>query len=382
MQAFLLFTLLIGTLAAPTTTSQQPNASASVAAFQKTYENNVVSQFTSACNTSNIRVRKSWSALTTSERLQYLHAVSCLSKKPSLTDPSLCPGCRNRRDDFTYSHINQTNYIHQSGLFLPWHREFIQQYENALHEECGLKIGLPYWDWAEHSDNQTKSPVFDGSPTSFGSNGAYIPPSSRAPYTTDSILNITVNGSAFSLARDPGTGGGCVTDGFFHNLTLNIGPVTPSNNAPDNVWGTKYNPRCMTRDIDNTLSAQQLNYTVVSNVLSQPDIHSFHTLLENTMHPSSHSSIGGALFDFYSSPNDPAFFLLHSMHDRVWTVWQGQDFAARTNGVDGTVTVFNSPPSENATLSTMMKFVAVSPDVAIGTVMKTVGAPGYCYMYQ
>ena len=70
------------------------------------------------------------------------------------------------------------------------------------------------------------------------------------------------------------------------------------------------------------------------------------------------------------------------MHDRVWTVWQGQDFAARTNGVDGTVTVFNSPPSENATLSTMMKFVAVSPDVAIGTVMKTVGAPGYCYMYQ
>jgi len=37
-----------------------------------------------------------------------------LQSKPSRSDPKVVPGARNRRDDFTYAHINQTDFIHVS----------------------------------------------------------------------------------------------------------------------------------------------------------------------------------------------------------------------------------------------------------------------------
>lgn len=42
-------------------------------------------------------------------------------------------------DDFVVTHIQQTLDIHYSGIFPPWHRWFVYQYEKALREECGYK---------------------------------------------------------------------------------------------------------------------------------------------------------------------------------------------------------------------------------------------------
>ncbi|KAK7961932.1 uncharacterized protein PG986_002757 [Apiospora aurea] len=45
----------------------------------------------------------------------------------------------------------------------------------ALREECGYKGYQPYWNWFKDTEDLSKSPVFDGSPTSLGGDGDYFP---------------------------------------------------------------------------------------------------------------------------------------------------------------------------------------------------------------
>ena len=39
--------------------------------------------------------------------------------------------------------------IHQTGFFLPWHRLFVQTFEDALKTKCGYIGVQPYWDWTQ-----------------------------------------------------------------------------------------------------------------------------------------------------------------------------------------------------------------------------------------
>ena len=347
-----------------------------IAGLQATYMHNLDAQLTDqhVCTKDDISVRKSWSALTLEERTSYLEAVKCLHSSPSTSDKSLVPGARNRLDDFTYSHINQTNFIQESGLLLPWHRQFIWAYEQALRDECGYKGSQPYWDWSEYAEDQSKSPVFDGTPTSFGGNGKPVPHSAQ---------NASMPGlpSPFLTARPAGTGGGCIKDGGLgKDFTAHLGPVYPARNPPDNLYGTQYNPRCLKRDFLPALSSANLTYRDLLQLLQTETIHDFRPRLEASMHPIAHSTIGGNIFDLYSSPSDPVFYLLHGQIDRLWTIWQGQDFEKRTNGLDGTVTFLNDPPSHDATLDTMMKMGTAGDLVQIRDAMSTYKGQ-YCYMY-
>lgn len=352
------------------------------AQLQQTYERNLAAQLSSlknstGCTRENISVRRSWSALNATERTDYLKAVGCLYSKPNRISNDIVPGARNRLDDFTYSHINQTNFIHVSGLLFPWHRQFVWAYEQALREECGYKGSLAYWDWSEYAGNQSLSPVFDGSATSFGSNGQYVP---------HSATNSTQPGLPVPLYtyRPPGTGGGCITStgGLPSNFTLNIGPVSPVlAPANNNTYGLDYNPRCMKRDILPSISEEDLGYNSTGAIMLLDSIHTFHPQFEVMLHKSAHESIGGDLFDLFSSPTDPAFFLLHGQVDRLWSIWQGQNYTDRAEALDGTVTFANDPPSANATLDTVMHMFEAGGDMPIAKAMSTF-ENGYCYMYQ
>jgi tyrosinase len=212
--------------------------------------------------------------------------------------------------------------------------------------------------------------------------------------------------SKLNITRKAGTGGGCITStgGLPKNFTISksqnvtalskplanlnlppaLGPVAPNNaaiNTPDNVYGYKKNTRCLKRDFDPALSAANLAYANVSALLQSPTIHEFRPRIDSTMHPSSHTSIGGDLFDLFSSPTDPAFYLLHSQIDRLWTIWQGQDFDARGDGLDGTLTFLNFVPSANATLDTVMHMFEAGGDMPIRDAMSTYGGD-YCYKYE
>jgi hypothetical protein len=48
------------------------------------------------------------SAFSKAEKKNYISAVKCMAKLPPKTPKSVCPGCRNRYDDFVATHIQQT----------------------------------------------------------------------------------------------------------------------------------------------------------------------------------------------------------------------------------------------------------------------------------
>ena len=220
---------------------------------------------------------------------------------------------------------------------------FLQNYEQALRTECKYSGYQPYWDWARFADDQSKSTLFDGSATSLGGNGKPV----AHPVQTGPLPGLP---TPIIVSRPPGTGGGCVTDGPLATptFTVNIGPVVPvvpgymdQPKGGNDTYGELYNPRCLKRDFLPSVSAGNLTWDNVTAVMTQPSIHGFRPLLEFAMHPAAHSFVGADLYDLFSSPSDPVFFFLHSQIDRLWTVWQGQDFAGRTNGLDGTQTFLN-----------------------------------------
>ncbi|KAI0451430.1 hypothetical protein F5B21DRAFT_487066 [Xylaria acuta] len=143
----------------------------------------------------------------------------------------------------------------------------VWQCETALRVECGYKGTQPYWDWTLYTDDISQEPLFDGSEYSFGTNGVYVP---------HGTLNGTVPGvpAPQVVTRPPGTGGGCVVDGPFANITLTLGPVFPVAEE-SNRTGLEYNPHCLTRDFLQVLAQQFLTNDTVSTLLSQPSVAEF-----------------------------------------------------------------------------------------------------------
>lgn len=71
---------------------------------------------------------------------------------------------QNRWDEFDFVHIHLSNFIHDSGQFLPFHRWFITVLERALQEECGYKGALPYCTYTSPT-NLGDVPEFDLAPS-------------------------------------------------------------------------------------------------------------------------------------------------------------------------------------------------------------------------
>lgn len=170
-----------------------------------------------SCTREKLVFRREYGALSHEEKLDYVKAVQCLQTLPPRTPANVSSGVRSRFDDFVAVHIQQTLTIHFSGIFQPWHRWFLYSYEKALREECGYKGYQPYWDWPKYAAAPQDSPIFDGSETSLGGNGDYIP--------HDGPLLVSPGNSSLTLQLPPGLGSGNVTTGPFANMTVNLGPV-------------------------------------------------------------------------------------------------------------------------------------------------------------
>jgi tyrosinase len=101
---------------------------------------------------------------------------------------------------------------------LPWHRYFVHVWEKALRDECGYTGGQPYWEWSAYDSTPGTNPLFSG-PGSIGGNGEAIVHNASLTYVP-TVPQV--------VARiPPGTGGGCVLDGPFANMTNNLGPQGP-----------------------------------------------------------------------------------------------------------------------------------------------------------
>ncbi|KAF4819633.1 Tyrosinase-like protein orsC [Colletotrichum siamense] len=342
------------------------------------------------CGWHNIRIRREWGVLSRQERLDYISAAKCLQSKPALTPSSAAPGAKTRFDDFVATHINQTLTIHYTGNFLSWHRYFTWIYEEALRNECEYKGTQPYWDWTKTAvSGMEKSPIFDGSETSISGDGEFIP-------DRDDIILGGQNGLP-PINLPVGTGGGCVTSGPFRNMSVNLGPAAldlPGGVSEANPDGPlSYNPRCLKRDLTTAVNLAYANITaVVSNILKPQNVYDFQMQMQGVpgsgnigIHGGGHYALGGDPGrDVFTSPGDPAFYLHHSMIDRVWWMWQMLSPEERQYGdiaLSGTNTFLDQPPSANTTMDDFLEYGWVGGEpLKIRDAMSTVAGP-FCYVY-
>lgn len=192
-----------------------------------------------------------------------------------------------------------------------------------------------------------------------------------------------------------GTGGGCVTSGPFVNMSVNLGPVAlalTDGTTVANGDGTAYNPRCLKRDLTDEINQKYSNGTaVVDLILKSKDIDTFQMTMQGIpgsgsigVHGGGHYSMGGDPGrDVFISPGDPLFYLHHATIDRTWWIWQSLDKERRegAEGIAGTNTFLNMPPSENTTLETPLDLgYVVQPAVTMEDMMSTT-AGELCYIY-
>lgn len=74
----------------------------------------------------------------------------------------------SRYDQIVLIHIQNYPKYHQTNLFLPWHRAYIQLFERELLRVDPL-VTLPYWDFTIHHENLHLDPAL--APKRFGGRG-------------------------------------------------------------------------------------------------------------------------------------------------------------------------------------------------------------------
>ncbi|KAI9641112.1 hypothetical protein NHQ30_010542 [Ciborinia camelliae] len=269
------------------------------------------------------------------------------------------------------------------GQFLPYHRYFVASYEKALREECGYRGAQPYWDWTldiSSAGDFAQSPIFDAR-FGFGGNGAWI------PYNASDA-----NQPSAPLGDMPGrTGGECVTDGPFQNITLRLGP------GPD-LSGSA-GPVCLRRDFSPLIATRFLDERDIQYTLQQPDFGWFNIVIDGdqrtmlppnfvsrSIHAGGHWSIGGSfgqITDLYISPSDPLFYLHHANLDRVFWSWQMRKLPERYTDISGPLVFgdYENLVAGNTTLEYVLDVGSANVNTTVREVMNIQGGT-LCYGYD
>ncbi|KAK2602166.1 hypothetical protein N8I77_008720 [Diaporthe amygdali] len=311
-----------------------------------------------AANCSNPDSRREWRSLSTTEQEEYISAVQCLATKPSRLNLTT-----TLYDDFPYIHNELNNKIHFVASFLPWHRWFVHIYEQALQDDCSLTFAMPYWDWSLDAGHLQDSPILSGSPTTgFGGTGpgGFVSPSRPNPLTS------------------------CVPDGAFANLTVAYyaGASRPhclNRGFADGVVETEHPERAA------NMSAYYYTPAFLANMTeSNDEFVPFWRALEDGPHGAIHNVIGGDMVPG-TSPNDPLFMLHHAQVDRLWWLWQAEDWAARAVDFGDNRDQVDDPSAaaaaEQATLGDELAFLGLGADVTVKDVMTTESSL-LCYAYH
>lgn len=184
-------------------------------------------------------------------------------------------------------------YIHRCPAFLPWHRQFLLDFENDLQEASGnSNLALPYWNWAEDAawDNPKDAPIWQDDLMGGDGDGNGIV--KTGPFREGQWVIVNKNGSdAGPLLREFGKGAPTLASQSDVDNALN---TTPYDAYP---WNAKSNP-----SFRNRLEGWYGDKT--------PGLHN-----------RTHVWVGGSMAPM-TSPNDPVFFMHHCFVDKLWADWQ------------------------------------------------------------
>ncbi|WQF76508.1 Putative tyrosinase copper-binding domain, di-copper centre-containing domain superfamily [Colletotrichum destructivum] len=339
------------------------------------------------CQGANVPMRREWRSLPPPERKAFIAAVQCIMRQPVLSDPKRVPMAKSLYDDFVAVHYTSFKNTHLTASFFAWHRYYLASFEQRLRSQCGYKGALPYWEWGLDINNPAASPVFDGSETSLGSDGEFIPHDGlqlRQPFTKNLIT------------LKPGSGGGCVKAGPFKDMRVHIGPAALAQYGTDKPFNVSNPledlPRCLKRDLNKDVATRFNSFrNTTLLILQQTTIKNFSSLLQgddrffpNTLgvHGGGHLIIGGDPgADAFIAPGDPAFWLHQAQVDRVYWIWQNLNFRNRQD-VFGTMTLQDNPKSPNGSVEDAIDLTPINSPVKIKNLMNTASGAPLCYMYQ
>lgn len=236
-------------------------------------------------------VRRNAANLTSQERQRFIDALLTLKR-------TVEPGhSLSRYDEFVAIHVGITELVsgpaagidggHGGPAFLPWHREFLVRFEQAL-QSVDSSVSIPYWNWI-YGGNAETTGLFQedymGPPGSGGASGREV----EQGYFAENPNSFNPDGWKVSTQLHPFIPSASLrTEALQRSSTLNPGMLP---------------------------SADDLN-----NAMNQDDFGQFRINLEG-VHNSIHMWVEGHM-GLMVSPIDPVFFMHHANLDRLWAIWQ------------------------------------------------------------
>ncbi|KAL2918321.1 hypothetical protein HK105_202248 [Polyrhizophydium stewartii] len=264
-------------------------------------------------------VRREFRQLSESDRQAYLRAIDALKHRPR---GSSNPTTWNL-DQFVDAHVTRSSDFHGKPAFFPWHRIFLQHFEDALRSVTGNSaLTVPYWDWTLDSQALGKSEI---------------------------LLDKYFGGTGRSSDH-------CVDTGVAKNWTVST-PFTAKCLVRCSTWSVGYSP------------------SAVNAMLSDAKYGNVRSQIEGTAHALIHSAGGGpcvdangnpAPFSMMGSPNDPLFFIHHSNIDRLWSRFQGACTSNAQSYDDGSASASD---------------ILTTWNVPVSSTFSTTSG-GFCYTYS
>ncbi|GAA0584498.1 tyrosinase MelC2 [Streptomyces crystallinus] len=225
-------------------------------------------------------VRKNQATLTADEKRRFVNAILTL-KRNGKYDAFV-----TTHNEFIMSDNDDTERVgHRSPSFLPWHRRFLLEFEQAL-QSVDSTVTLPYWDWT--ADRTTASSL----------------------WAADFL-------GGTGRSRD-----GQVMDGPFASAggkwTINV-----------RVDGRNYLRRALGASVPQLPTRAEVDSVLAMSTYDMAPWNSasdgFRNHLEGwrgvNLHNRVHVWVGGQMATGVS-PNDPVFWLHHAFIDKLWAQWQ------------------------------------------------------------
>uniref|UniRef100_A0A915I8K9 Apple domain-containing protein n=1 Tax=Romanomermis culicivorax TaxID=13658 RepID=A0A915I8K9_ROMCU len=217
---------------------------------------------------SKLLLRKEYRMFSDDEREKFHEAMNAL--KSDLIDNY------SKYDILTTAHTpNLAPGAHFGPAFLPWHREYLRQFETAL-RFYDDSIAMPYWD----------STLEQGLP--------------------DPRHSVIWSKKFF------GNGDDIVNEGPYRNWTIsNPTEAQPTNHLLRHIATSPYGSLFRNSDVSTVLAKRK--YDELASCTDQ---------FFEMMHGMVHLWIGGTMADIPQSPSDPVFHLHHAFVDHIWQMFR------------------------------------------------------------
>ena len=280
-----------------------------------------------------MRVRKNVRSLTADEKKTFVAALLELKKRGTYDHfvhwhhhvmiPAVLP--HEPRD------ANYRNGAHRGPSFLPWHREFLMQVEDAL-RAVDASVTIPYWDWTQDAALAEPQAASLWSDDFLGGNGAE---DDEWRVQTGAFAHKNGNWPVPSYAEDGWPGPG---------LKRRFATTLPTLPTADDL------KLAMREALYDTPHYDKSPFTVgfrnrLEGWVTQrgdPAVKTPGSQLHNRVH----LWVGGNM-EPMTSPNDPVFFLHHCFVDKVWADWQKLQRENNPEGAPHYAPEQGGPPGHN-----------------------------------